>query len=129
MKNNMEGKVIVITGASSGLGEAAAKHLSEQGVIVVLGARRVDRIQALADEINKNGGKALAKATDVTQVEQVKDLVDAAVKKYGHIDAIINKAGLEEQVSSFTSYQKEKDILLLYTKMMKMEAFRKETCK
>ena len=125
----MEGKVIAITGASSGLGEAAAKHLSEQGVIVVLGARRVDRIQALADEINKNGGKALAKATDVTQVEQVKDLVDAAVKKYGHIDAIINKAGLEEQVSSFTSYQKEKDILLLYTKMMKMEAFRKETCK
>lgn len=94
MKNNIEGKVIVITGASSGLGEEAAKHLSQQGAIVVLGARRVDRIQTLADEVNKNGGKALAKATDVTKLEQVKDLVDAAVKTYGRIDVIINNAGL-----------------------------------
>jgi len=94
VKNNIEGKVIVITGASSGLGEEAAKHLSQQGAIVVLGARRVDRIQTLADEVNKNGGKALAKATDVTKLEQVKDLVDAAVKTYGRIDVIINNAGL-----------------------------------
>jgi NADP-dependent 3-hydroxy acid dehydrogenase YdfG len=94
MKNNIEGKVIVITGASSGLGEEAAKHLSQQGAIVVLGARRVDRIQTLADEVNKNGGKALAKATDVTKLEEVKDLVDAAVKTYGRIDVIINNAGL-----------------------------------
>ncbi len=94
MKNNIEGKVIVITGASSGLGEEAAKHLSQQGAIVVLGARRVDRIQTLADEVNKNGRKALAKATDVTKLEQVKDLVDAAVKTYGRIDVIINNAGL-----------------------------------
>src|SRR5690242_18522660 len=94
MKNNIEGKVIVITGASSGLGEEAAKHLSQQGAIVVLGARRVERMQTLADEVNKNGGKALAKATDVTKLEQVKDLVDAAVKTYGRIDVIINNAGL-----------------------------------
>ena len=94
MNNNIEGKVIVITGASSGLGEAAARHLSEQGAIVVLGARRVDRIQALAEELNKNGEKALALATDVTQVEQVKALVDEAVKTYGKIDVIINNAGL-----------------------------------
>lgn len=94
MSNNIEGKVIVITGASSGLGEAAARHLSEQGAIVVLGARRVERIQALADELNKNGGKALAVATDVIQVEQVKTLVDAAVNTYGRIDVLINNAGL-----------------------------------
>ena len=94
MNNNIEGKVIVITGASSGLGEAAATHLSEQGSIVILGARRVERIQALANEINKNGGKALSIATDVTKHEQVKALVDAAVQTYGRIDVIINNAGL-----------------------------------
>ncbi|MGN6266553.1 MAG: SDR family oxidoreductase [Ginsengibacter sp.] len=94
MKKNIEGKVIVITGASSGLGEAAAKHLSERGAIVVLGARRVDRIKALAEQINNNGGKALALATDVTKVEQVKALVDAAVKNYNRLDVMINNAGL-----------------------------------
>ncbi|MCW3106912.1 MAG: putative short-chain dehydrogenase/reductase precursor [Segetibacter sp.] len=97
MNNNIEGKVIVITGASSGLGEAAARHLSEQGATVVLGARRVDRIQSLADELNNNGGKALAIATDVTKHEQVKALVDAAVQTYGRIDVIINNAGLMPQ--------------------------------
>src|SRR5437868_12932736 len=94
MNNNIEGKVIVITGASSGLGEAAARHLAGLGAIVVLGARRVERMQALAKEINKNGGKALVLATDVTKVEQVQALVDAAVKNYDHIDVIINNAGL-----------------------------------
>ena len=78
MSNNIEGKVVVITGASSGLGEAAARLLAEQGAIVVLGARRTDRISALADEISAAGGKALAVQTDVTDVHQVGRLVDAA---------------------------------------------------
>lgn len=94
MNNNIKEKVIVITGASSGLGEAAARHLSEQGAIVVLAARRVNRIQSLADELTKNGGKALAISTDVTKYEQVKALVDQAVKTFGRIDVIINNAGL-----------------------------------
>jgi NADP-dependent 3-hydroxy acid dehydrogenase YdfG len=93
-KNNIEGKVIVITGASSGLGEATAKHLAELGATVVLGARREDRIQSLADELSKSGGKALAKATDVTNPEQVKALVDAAVEAYGRVDVLLNNAGL-----------------------------------
>lgn len=97
MSNNISGKVIVITGASSGLGEAAARHLSAQGASVVLGARRVERIQALAKELVSSGGKALAVATDVTQYEQVKALVDAAVKTYGRIDVVINNAGLMPQ--------------------------------
>jgi NADP-dependent 3-hydroxy acid dehydrogenase YdfG len=97
MNNNIEGKVIVITGASSGLGEAAARYLSKEGATVVLGARRVDRIQSLAEELSKQGGKALAIATDVTSYDQVKALVDAAVKKYGRIDVMINNAGLMPQ--------------------------------
>ncbi|MGZ5146972.1 MAG: SDR family oxidoreductase [Burkholderiales bacterium] len=94
MSNNIEGKVVVITGASSGLGEAAARLLSEQGALVVLGARRFDRIQSLADELTRNGRKALAIATDVTDYAQVKKLVDAAVQTYGRIDVMINNAGL-----------------------------------
>ncbi|BDI28982.1 oxidoreductase [Capsulimonas corticalis] len=97
MTNNIEGKVVVITGASSGLGEAAARLLSEQGATVVLGARRADRIQALAEELNAKGGKALAQATDVIDRDQVKALVDSAVRTYGRIDTIINNAGLMPQ--------------------------------
>ena len=91
---NIKGKVVVITGASSGLGEATARLLSAEGASVVLGARRVNRIQSLADELNAKGGKALALATDVTNHEQVKNLVDAAVQKFGRIDVIINNAGI-----------------------------------
>ncbi len=94
MKNNIEGKVIVITGASSGLGEAAAKHLAKEGARLVLGARRIDRIQSLANQINENGGTAFAHATDVTKADQVKQLVDEAVEKFGRVDVIINCAGL-----------------------------------
>jgi NADP-dependent 3-hydroxy acid dehydrogenase YdfG len=97
MRNNIEGKVIVITGASSGLGEASARLLSTQGASVVLGARRQDRIQSLADELTGSGGKALAITTDVTHCEQVKRLVDAAVQTYGRIDVMINNAGLMPQ--------------------------------
>jgi NADP-dependent 3-hydroxy acid dehydrogenase YdfG len=97
MDNNIEGKIIVITGASSGLGEASARHLSAQGAIVVLGARRRDRIAMLTQELQGNGGKALAIETDVTQRGQVKRLVDTAVQSYGRIDVMINNAGLMPQ--------------------------------
>jgi NADP-dependent 3-hydroxy acid dehydrogenase YdfG len=97
MSNTIEGKVVVITGASSGLGEATARLLSARGARVVLGARRHDRIQALAGELTAKGGKAIAVTTDVTHYEQVKTLVDAAVKSYGRIDVMINNAGLMPQ--------------------------------
>jgi NADP-dependent 3-hydroxy acid dehydrogenase YdfG len=91
---NIEGKVVVITGASSGLGEAAARLLSSRGATVVLAARRTDRIKALADEIGGRGGKALAVTTDVTVRQQVKALVEKAVDTYGRIDVMLNNAGL-----------------------------------
>src|SRR6516165_4630388 len=97
MSNNIEGKVIVITGASSGLGEAAARHLSAQGAPVVLGARRVERLRSLADELSHRGGKALAVETDVSNRDQVKKLVDTAVQTCGRIDVMINNAGLMPQ--------------------------------
>ena len=66
MSNNIEGKVVVITGASSGLGEACARYLSTQGATVVLGARRHDRMKSLARELTARGGKATAVTTNVT---------------------------------------------------------------
>ncbi|MAT68938.1 MAG: oxidoreductase [Planctomycetaceae bacterium] len=96
MSENIAGKVVVITGASSGLGEAAARHLAGRGAIVVLGARRADRINALASELGGDG-KALAVETDVTDPAQVKRLADAAVERFGRIDVMINNAGLMQQ--------------------------------
>lgn len=96
-KKNISGKVVVITGASSGLGEATARMLSSMGATVVLAARRKDRIDALAKELKDKGGKAMSVETDVTDATQVKALVDAAVKKYGRINAMLNNAGLMPQ--------------------------------
>jgi NADP-dependent 3-hydroxy acid dehydrogenase YdfG len=94
MSNTIAGKVVVITGASSGLGEATARLLSAQGAPVVLGARRGDRLQSLAHELTGQGGQARALATDVTDRDQVQRLVNAAVETFGRIDVMINNAGL-----------------------------------
>ena len=97
MTEGIKDKIVVVTGASSGLGEATGRLLSAQGATVVLGARRADRLQALAKDIEARGGKALALETDVTRREQVKALVDSAVQTYGWIDVMINNAGLMPQ--------------------------------
>src|SRR5580765_6604018 len=92
MTKNIEGKVVVITGASSGLGEATARHLAQQGARLVLGARRLDRLQALAKNLSL--GASAVMQTDVTKCEQVKRLADHAVQSHGRIDVILNNAGL-----------------------------------
>ncbi|TXE10364.1 SDR family oxidoreductase [Gelidibacter salicanalis] len=95
LSNNISGKIIVITGASGGLGETTARHLASKGAHVVLGARREELLKKVADEINADGkGKAVYSKTDVTKKEEVKALVDKAVKEFGKIDVMINNAGL-----------------------------------
>jgi len=91
---NIRGKVVVITGASSGAGEATARHLASLGAIVVLGARRMERIASIADSLQVRGYRAFAVKTDVTDASQVEALVDAAVQNFGRIDVLINNAGL-----------------------------------
>lgn len=92
MTQGIEGKVVVITGASSGLGEATAHLLAAGGAKLVLGARRLERLTALADEIGL--GRDGVMKTDVTHADQVKALVDHAVALHGRVDVLINNAGL-----------------------------------
>lgn len=94
MENNIKNKVVVITGASSGLGEETAKYLAEKGAIVVLGARRADKLEEIVNDIKAKGGTALYQVTDVTSKVQVQALVDKAVTTYGKIDVLINNAGI-----------------------------------
>lgn len=94
MTEGIQNKIVVITGASSGPGEATARYLAAKGATVVLGARRAKRIDALAKELIAAGYKARAVATDVTERNQVKNLVDAAVQEFGRIDVMLNNAGL-----------------------------------
>ena len=92
MTQDIAGKVVVITGASSGLGEATARHLAGHGAKLVLGARRLDRLEALAAELGP--GVAVVLKTDVTDRAQVAALVDLAVSAHGRIDVLLNNAGL-----------------------------------
>jgi NADP-dependent 3-hydroxy acid dehydrogenase YdfG len=92
MSEGVKDKVVVITGASSGLGEAAARRLAQNGAKLVLGARRLDRLQALAKELSLGAGAAVQ--TDVAKYAEVKRLVERAVQSHGRLDAIINNAGL-----------------------------------
>ena len=90
----IEGKVAIITGASSGIGYATALALSKAGAKVAIGARRVDKLEQLENEINKNGGEALAQKLDVTKKDDCDAFVDQTVKKWGTVDILVNNAGL-----------------------------------
>ncbi|NQX46401.1 SDR family oxidoreductase [Paenibacillus tritici] len=91
---SIEDKVVVITGASSGIGEAAALLLAERGAKVVLGARGVERLATLAARIVNNGGEAVYASTDVRQREDLSRLVALACERYGKIDVLLSNAGV-----------------------------------
>ena len=94
MKNRIKNKVVAITGASSGIGEAIAIMLAGQGAKVLLGARRQDKLAQLTKRITEAGGTALYLVTDVRQCEDLEQLVQLALQKYGRLDVIINNAGI-----------------------------------
>lgn len=90
----MEGKVIAVTGASSGIGEAVARHFAKAGAAVMLGARRLHRLEAVADEIRRDGGRVALRRLDVTRREDAEAFVQAAVVQFGRLDVIVNNAGV-----------------------------------
>lgn len=94
MANELAGKVVAITGASSGIGEAVALKVVEAGGAVALGARRTERIEALAARINEGGGRAIAVTTDVGDEGQARAFVDATVEQLGRLDVLVNNAGV-----------------------------------
>lgn len=91
---NVENKVVVITGASSGIGEASAKLLAHHGAKVVLGARRTERLEKIVEAIHREGGTAKFKAVDVTDREDVKAFIHFAKDQFGRVDVIFNNAGV-----------------------------------
>src|SRR5882757_9793801 len=90
----LDDKVVIVTGASSGLGVSFAQAFAEAGADVVLGARRVDRLAETASLVEAGGRKALTIATDVSEPEQCQALVDAAMQTFGRVDVLINNAGV-----------------------------------
>lgn len=92
--SSINNKVIVITGASSGIGEATARLLAEKGAKVVLGARRTERLAQLCEDIRAAGGSAHYQAVDVTSRTDMQAFVDFAVSQYGRVDVIVNNAGV-----------------------------------
>jgi NAD(P)-dependent dehydrogenase (short-subunit alcohol dehydrogenase family) len=106
----LDGKVAIVTGASSGLGVAFAQGLAEAGADVVLGARRVERLEETAQLVRDAGRRVLTRATDVADQAQCQALVDAAMAEFGRVDILINNAGVgtavpatHESVEQFTS--------------------------
>ena len=90
----MKDKVVIVTGASSGIGLATVKNLAGKGAKVVLAARSLEKIQAVAEELKQTGKDALAVQADVTDENSCKNLTDKTVTKFGQIDVLINNAGI-----------------------------------
>jgi NAD(P)-dependent dehydrogenase (short-subunit alcohol dehydrogenase family) len=107
MTQLLENKVALITGANSGIGEAAAYALADAGAAVVLGARREDKGQAVAQRIRDKGGKAVFLKTDVTDATQAQALVDLAITKFGGLDIAFNNAGTDGQSGAIVDVEEQ----------------------
>jgi short-subunit dehydrogenase len=92
---DIKGKVVIVTGASSGIGEATARQFGREGAQIVLAARRVDRLEALAKEIavSGSGSETLVVAADLSKLEDIQSMIDQTLQKYGRIDVLVNNAG------------------------------------
>src|SRR3954464_10251152 len=94
MSSSLTGAVAIVTGASSGIGDATARLLAEHGATVAVVARRKDRLDALVAQIEGDGGKALAVATDLTDRTEAEQAVQTVVDRFGRLDILVNNAGL-----------------------------------
>ncbi len=93
MASPLKGKVVLVTGASSGFGEDSARLFASEGAIVLVTARRIERLQNLVDRIQASGGQALAIPADISAADEVENMVRSALELYGHIDILVNNAG------------------------------------
>lgn len=107
MHEHIEGTVVAITGASSGIGEATAEYLAARGARVVLGARRQDRLDALVERIRAAGGVAVSVVTDVTKRGDLVSLVAAALENFGRLDVLVSNAG-SMAISPFDELEQDK---------------------
>jgi len=110
-----QGKAVIVTGASSGIGRALALRLADQGAWIALAARDAQRLDALAEECRQRGGKAIAVPTDVTDEAQCKALIERAVAEFGRLDMLINNAGigatgLLEELPDLTVFKRVMDV-------------------
>jgi len=96
MENGIKGKVVAITGASSGIGKATAIMLAAKGAKVVLGARRADELKTLAEQVIKDGGEAAFAVTDVKHRQDLTQLVQLACDRFGKLDVLVNNAGVSQ---------------------------------
>jgi NADP-dependent 3-hydroxy acid dehydrogenase YdfG len=94
VERTLKGKVAVVTGASSGIGEAASRELASRGAAIVLAARAAERLESLRREISASGGRALAVQTDVSERDSVEAMVEKTVEAFGALDILVNNAGL-----------------------------------
>ncbi len=100
--NSVENKVVVITGASQGIGAATARHLADRGARVVLAARRLEALETLVAEIRSAGGEASAAACDVSRYGDVRAMIDHALERYGRLDVLVNNAGVIDPIARLT---------------------------
>lgn len=103
----LEGKIVLVTGASSGMGEAAARAFAREGAKLILGARRAQEGEAVAKSINDEGGEATFVQLDVLKERDIQNIVNVAVKKYGRLDIAFNNAGTDGQFTPFTEQTNE----------------------
>jgi NADP-dependent 3-hydroxy acid dehydrogenase YdfG len=119
MAGTLAGKIALVTGASSGIGAAAAEVLASAGATVVVAARRLDRLEALVHQIESRGGKAFALPGDVTDEQTAQGLVTGTVSRFGRLDILVNSAGVIDsggvENADMARYRRVVDINLLGT--------------